>query len=94
MLRARLREFVSACKDVILLAREERVDFIDDDSDDDDSYGATDDMVVHGSFVNPNNSVESEYIPVAAIKRPWPLSWIPPKHLRHPDWEYEKKMFY
>lgn len=81
MLRARLRELVNACKDVILLAREERIDFIDDDSDDIDNDGATDDMVVHGS-------VESEYIPVAAIKRPWPLSWIPPKHLRHPDWEY------
>lgn len=82
MLRARLRDLVNACKDVILMAREDHIDFIDD-SDDNDSYGATDDMVVQ------NNSVESEYRPVAAIKRPWPLSWIPPKHLRHPDWEYE-----
>lgn len=82
MLRARLRELVNACKDVILLAREERIDFIDDDSDDIDNDGATDDMVVYGS-------VESEYVPVATIKRPWPLYWIPPKHLRHPDWEYE-----
>lgn len=22
------------------------------------------------------------------VKRKWPLSWIPPVHLRHPDWSY------
>lgn len=21
-------------------------------------------------------------------KRRWPLSWVPPIHLRHPDWDY------
>lgn len=28
---------------------------------------------------------------ITPVKRKWPLSWVPPVHLRHPEWSYDDK---
>lgn len=47
--------------------------------------------------IDPNISLVSETNVRMIVNRgnnqdhpKWPLSWVPPKHLRHPDWSYDE----
>lgn len=78
MLKARLREFVNVCKDLIFNIEE--------------SFMDNQELIVNSNNsqnVQSVKSVEDKSLKsLKSLKRRWPLSWVPPVHLRHPDWDY------
>lgn len=80
MLKARLKQLVNVCKEVCM----EVIESFEENSNIDDT------VMSNIDFDKLNDSSVTKYVVNdTAFKRTWPLSWVPPVHLRHPDWNYD-----
>ena len=80
MLKARLKQLVIVCKEVC----REVIESFEENSNIEDTVMSNIDFDKL-SELNVTKCVESGIV----FKRTWPLSWVPPVHLRHPDWNYD-----
>jgi hypothetical protein len=79
MLKARLKQLVNACKE----ACKEVIESFEENSNIEDTVTDIEFHKCDGS------GVTKSVVNYTAFKRRWPLSWVPPVHLRHPDWHYD-----
>ena len=82
MLSARLKQLVSVCKEVC----KEVIESFDGNSNIEDTT-----FMSNIEFDAFNDSNVTQYVVSdTSFKRKWPLAWVPPVHLRHPDWNYDE----